>query len=50
MDRYPSIGDHGLIDDLQTRALVTTDGTVDWFRCPFRLQRWWPSACTERDL
>jgi GH15 family glucan-1,4-alpha-glucosidase len=34
MDRYPSIGDHGLIDDLQTGALVTTDGTVDWFCCP----------------
>jgi GH15 family glucan-1,4-alpha-glucosidase len=34
MDRYPSIGDHGLIDDLQTEALVTTDGTVDWFCCP----------------
>jgi hypothetical protein len=27
MDRYPSIGDHGLIGDLQTEALVTTDGT-----------------------
>ena len=34
MDRYPSIGDHGLIGDLQTGALVTTDGTVDWFCCP----------------
>ena len=34
MDRYPSIGEHGLIEDLQTRALVTTDGTVDWFCCP----------------
>jgi Domain of unknown function (DUF5911) len=34
MHRYPSIGNHGLIDDLQTRALVTTDGTVDWFCCP----------------
>jgi len=34
MDRYSSIGDHGLIDDLQTGALVTTDGTVDWFCCP----------------
>lgn len=28
MDRYPGIGDHGLIGDLQTGALVTTDGTV----------------------
>jgi len=32
--RYPDIGDHGLIGDLQTAALVTTDGTVDWFCCP----------------
>jgi GH15 family glucan-1,4-alpha-glucosidase len=34
MDRYPGIGDHGLIGDLQTGALVTTHGTVDWFCCP----------------
>jgi len=34
MDRYPNIADHGLIGDLQTAALVTTDGTVDWFCCP----------------
>jgi len=32
--RYPNIGDHGLIGDLQTAALVTTDGTVDFFCCP----------------
>jgi len=32
--RYPSISDHGLIGDLQTAALVTTDGCVDWFCCP----------------
>jgi hypothetical protein len=25
--RYPNIGDHGLIGDLQTAALVATDGT-----------------------
>jgi GH15 family glucan-1,4-alpha-glucosidase len=31
---YPDIGDHGLIGDLQTAALVTTDGTLDWFCCP----------------
>jgi len=34
MDRYPNIGDHGLIGDLQTAALVTTDGTLDWFCTP----------------
>ena len=34
MERYPNISDHGLIGDLQTAALVATDGTVDWFCCP----------------
>jgi GH15 family glucan-1,4-alpha-glucosidase len=34
MQRYPNISDHGLIGDLQTAALVSTDGTVDWFCCP----------------
>ena len=34
MPRYPNISDHGLIGDLQTAALVTTDGSVDWFCCP----------------
>ncbi len=33
-ERYPNISDHGLIGDLQTCALVTTDGTVDYFCCP----------------
>ena len=32
--RYPNISDHGLIGDLQTAALVTSDGTIDWFCCP----------------
>jgi GH15 family glucan-1,4-alpha-glucosidase len=31
---YPAIEDHGLIGDLQTAALVTTDGTVDWLCLP----------------
>src|SRR3954452_25402061 len=31
---YPAISDHGLIGDLQTAALVATDGTIDWFCCP----------------
>ena len=34
MERYPNISDHGLIGDLQTAALVTTDGTIDWFCFP----------------
>jgi GH15 family glucan-1,4-alpha-glucosidase len=34
MDRYPNIGDHGLIGDLQTAALVSTDGCIDFFCCP----------------
>jgi GH15 family glucan-1,4-alpha-glucosidase len=32
--RYPNISDHGLIGDLQTAALVTTEGVLDWFCCP----------------
>ena len=34
MNGSPSIADHGLIGDLQTAALVATDGTVDWFCVP----------------
>jgi GH15 family glucan-1,4-alpha-glucosidase len=34
VDRYPNISDHGIIGDLQTAALVTTDGTIDFFCCP----------------
>jgi GH15 family glucan-1,4-alpha-glucosidase len=34
VSRYPNISDHGLIGDLQTAALVTTDGVLDWFCCP----------------
>jgi GH15 family glucan-1,4-alpha-glucosidase len=34
MDRYPPIAEHGLIGNLQTAALVSGDGTVDWFCCP----------------
>jgi Domain of unknown function (DUF5911) len=34
VERYPNISDHGIIGDLQTAALVTTDGTVDFFCCP----------------
>jgi GH15 family glucan-1,4-alpha-glucosidase len=31
---YPLIADHGLIGDLQTSALVTKDGTIDFFCSP----------------
>ena len=31
---YPEIANHGLIGDLQTAALVTIDGTIDWFCFP----------------
>ncbi|MCI4061982.1 glycoside hydrolase family 15 protein [Micromonospora sp. R77] len=34
MNTYPAIEDHGLIGDLQTAALVTCDGTIDWFCAP----------------
>ena len=34
MDRYPPIADHGLIGDLQTSALVSSQGVVDWMAAP----------------
>jgi len=34
MDRYPPIADHGLVGDLQTAALVSSEGVVDWFAAP----------------
>ncbi|WP_329581773.1 glycoside hydrolase family 15 protein [Streptomyces sp. NBC_01361] len=34
MRRYPPIADHGMVGDLQTAALVSSDGVVDWFCSP----------------
>jgi GH15 family glucan-1,4-alpha-glucosidase len=34
MSNYPPIENHGLIGDLQTAALVSTDGTIDWMCLP----------------
>lgn len=34
MDRYPPIADHGLVGDLQTAALVSSQGVVDWLPAP----------------
>ena len=34
MEGYPPIAEHGLIGDLQTAALVTSDGTINWLCCP----------------
>ncbi|MFJ9344715.1 glycoside hydrolase family 15 protein [Streptomyces sp. NPDC101733] len=34
MRRYPPIADHGLIGDLQTCALVSSEGVLDWFCSP----------------
>ncbi|AWK12039.1 glucoamylase [Streptomyces spongiicola] len=34
MGDYPLIENHGLIGDLQTAALVSTQGTIDWYCTP----------------
>ncbi|GAA4152047.1 glycoside hydrolase family 15 protein [Leifsonia shinshuensis] len=34
MEAFPDIADHGLIGDLQTVALVSTAGSIDWFCAP----------------
>jgi GH15 family glucan-1,4-alpha-glucosidase len=34
VNRYPPIADHGVVGDLQTAALVSCDGSVDWWCTP----------------
>ncbi|TXS40999.1 glycoside hydrolase family 15 protein [Streptomyces sp. uw30] len=34
MNQYPPIADHGMVGDLQTAALVSSAGTVDWWCTP----------------
>ena len=34
MEDYLPIGEHGIIGDLHTVALVGSDGTIDWYCCP----------------
>ncbi|WP_395359158.1 glycoside hydrolase family 15 protein [Streptomyces sp. YH02] len=34
MPEYPPIANHGLIGDLQSAALISDDGSVDWFCAP----------------
>ena len=34
LPRYPPIAEHGMIGDLQTCALISSDGVLDWFCAP----------------
>ncbi|MFF3484503.1 glycoside hydrolase family 15 protein [Streptomyces sp. NPDC002701] len=34
MNRYPPIAEHGMVGDLQTAALVSSAGTIDWWCTP----------------
>ncbi|MFJ8662102.1 trehalase-like domain-containing protein [Streptomyces sp. NPDC093795] len=34
MNAYPPIAEHGMIGDLQTAALVSSDATIDWWCAP----------------
>ncbi|MEU4475191.1 glycoside hydrolase family 15 protein [Micromonospora sp. NPDC023888] len=34
MENYPAVEAHGLVGDLQTAALISKDGIVDWFCAP----------------
>ena len=48
--RYPYISDHGLIGDLQTAALVTIDGPVDWFCARGSTRRASSRGCSMRGV
>ena len=41
-----AIADHGMIGDLQTAALLSTDGSVDWFCCPASTHRASSARCS----
>ncbi|WP_431969877.1 glycoside hydrolase family 15 protein [Nocardia sp. bgisy134] len=34
MNKYPPIAEHGIVGDLQTAALVSSAGTIDWWCTP----------------
>src|ERR671935_2115213 len=34
LENYLPIGEHGIIGDLHSIALVGTDGRIDWYCCP----------------
>lgn len=34
MSAYPPIAEHGIVGDLQTAALVSSAGTIDWWCAP----------------
>lgn len=34
MNAYPAISEHGIVGDLQTAALVSSTGTIDWWCAP----------------
>jgi GH15 family glucan-1,4-alpha-glucosidase len=34
VNRYPPLADHGMVGDLQTAALVSSGGTIDWWCTP----------------
>ncbi|MEV6391082.1 glycoside hydrolase family 15 protein [Nocardia xishanensis] len=34
MNKYPPIAEHGIVGDLQTAALVSSAGTIDWWCVP----------------